>query len=103
LPITPDFCYVFLKALFGDDPAELVVCGFSQVPFDRMVGDVRIINVGSVGEAPDGSARSGEGAQAPHRSTIAHATWIESTPSGLVVEQIIVPLGAPAVQLASSL
>ncbi len=37
-----------------NDPAEIVVCGSSHVPFDRVVNDVRVINVGSVGEAPEG-------------------------------------------------
>lgn len=68
-----------LLALVGDDPADLIVCGMSHVPFDRTVADVRIVNVGSVGEAP------GE-------PPVAHATWIESTPSGIVVEPFTVPL-----------
>lgn len=69
-----------LNALLGDDPADIVVCGMSHVPFDRMVGDVRIINVGSVGEAP-GEPR------------VAHATWITSLPSGVEVEQVAIPIG----------
>ncbi len=69
-----------INALLGDDPADVVVCGASHVPFDREVGGVRIVNVGSVGEAPGAGAR------------IAHATWIESTPRGLHVEPIVVPL-----------
>lgn len=68
-----------LSALVGDDPADVIVCGMSHLPFDRTVGDIRIINVGSVGEAP------GEPA-------VAHATWIDSSPSGLIVEQFQVPL-----------
>jgi predicted phosphodiesterase len=69
-----------INALLGDDPADIVVCGASHVPFDRMIGDVRVVNVGSVGEAPGAGAR------------IAHATWIESTPKGVQVEAIVVPL-----------
>jgi predicted phosphodiesterase len=69
-----------INALLGDDPADVVVCGASHVPFDRMVGGVRIVNVGSVGEAPASGMR------------VAHATWIESTPRGIHVEPIIVPL-----------
>jgi hypothetical protein len=42
------------------------------------------VNVGSVGEAPGAGAR------------IAHATWIESTPRGVQVEAIVVPLEVPA-------
>ena len=47
-----------LSALIGDDPADLVVCGMSHVPFDRIIGHTRIVNVGSVGEAPDNVAAS---------------------------------------------
>ena len=73
-----------LNALIGDDPADVIVCGMSHVPFERMVGDVHVINVGSIGEAPDGMEN-----EIPK---IAHATWIESTPHGLHVEQIRVEL-----------
>jgi predicted phosphodiesterase len=48
-----------LSALLGDDPADLVVCGGSHVPFDRQVAGVRIVNVGSVGEAPGGDHAQG--------------------------------------------
>src|SRR4051812_41675375 len=69
-----------IDALLGDDPADVVVCGMSHVPFSRSIADVHIINVGSVGEAPDGLKEppaygSGE------RPLVAHATWIESTPT----------------------
>jgi predicted phosphodiesterase len=69
-----------MNALIGDDPADVIVCGASHVPFDRMVGEVRVVNVGSVGEAPGPAPR------------VAHATWIESTPRGVSVEQVVVPL-----------
>ncbi len=78
--LTHDMSDAEISALLGDDPADLVVCGASHVPFDRVVSDVRIVNVGSVGEAPGAGPR------------VAHATWIESTPRGLFVEPIVVPL-----------
>lgn len=83
-----------LNALLGTDPADVVVCGMSHTPFHRIVSDVQIINVGSIGEAPDGlsappSYPDGE------RPTVAHATWIESTPQGITVEPIVVPLEEP--------
>jgi predicted phosphodiesterase len=78
--ITHDMSDEEVSALIGDDPADVVVCGASHVPFDRTVSGVRIVNVGSVGEAPAAGMR------------LAHATWIESTPSGLLVEPIVVPL-----------
>jgi predicted phosphodiesterase len=82
--LTHDMSDVEINALLGDDPADVVVCGASHVPFDREVGGMRIVNVGSVGEAPGAGMR------------IAHATWIESTPSGILVEQIVVPLESGA-------
>jgi predicted phosphodiesterase len=81
--LTHDMSDEEINALLGDDPADVVVCGASHVPFDREVGGVRIINVGSIGEAPAGGFR------------VAHATWIESTPHGLRVEPIVVPLEDP--------
>jgi predicted phosphodiesterase len=69
-----------LNALLGDDPADVVVCGMSHVPFERDIGDVHIINVGSVGEAPVGGHKA-----------VAHATWIESSPMGINIEQVRVP------------
>jgi predicted phosphodiesterase len=81
-PMTHDMTDGEINALLGDDPADLVVCGGSHVPFDRTVGGVRIVNVGSVGEAPT--------SQGPR---IAHATWIESTPRGVEVEQTVISLG----------
>ena len=78
--LTHDMSDEEINALLGDDPADVVVCGASHVPFDRVVGGVRVINVGSVGEAPGTGGRE------------AHATWIESTPHGVRVEQIAVPL-----------
>jgi predicted phosphodiesterase len=83
-PMTHDMSDEELGALLGDDPADLVVCGASHVPFDRVVSGVRIVNVGSVGEAPGAAPR------------VAHAAWIESTPRGLFVESIAVPLEGAA-------
>jgi predicted phosphodiesterase len=67
-----------LNALLGDDGADLIVCGGSHVPFDRNIGDVRIVNVGSVGESPTPG--------------IAHATLIESSAFGITVDQFYVDL-----------
>ena len=75
-----------INALIGDDPADVIVCGMSHVPFDRMIGEIRVINVGSVGDAPDGRASLDVPPQ------VAHATWIESTPSGVTIDQVTVPL-----------
>jgi predicted phosphodiesterase len=87
--LTHDMSDDEINALLGDDPADVVVCGASHLPFDRQVAGVRVVNVGSVGEAPGGGAR------------VAHATWIESTPRGVEVEAIVVPLGGGALEEAS--
>jgi predicted phosphodiesterase len=81
-PISHDMTDEEMNALLGDEPADIIVCGASHVPFDRQIGDTRIINVGSVGEAPGGKH--------------AHATFIETSASGVSVEQFVVPLGRAA-------
>lgn len=82
-----------IEEMLGDDPPDVVVCGMSHVPFDRtMPSGVRVVNVGSIGEAPDGSGvRPGSPGWRPR---IAHATWITSTPTGFTVEQFVTPLGS---------
>lgn len=66
-----------LMALVGGDPADIVVCGASHVPFQRELDGVRIVNVGSVGAAPEGS--------------VAHYTIITPRPDGTtLIEQTYV-------------
>lgn len=43
-----------IMSLVADDPADIVVCGASHVPFVRVIDDVIVANVGSVGQAPEG-------------------------------------------------
>lgn len=43
---TPD---AVLLPVFGEADASLVVCGHTHMQFDRRVGDLRIVNAGSVG------------------------------------------------------
>ncbi len=45
-PITPDDR---LSVIFAAVPAEIVVCGHTHMQFERRVGDLRIVNAGSVG------------------------------------------------------
>jgi len=91
--ISQDMSDEEISALIGDDPADLVICGGSHVPFDRVVAGVRVINVGSVGEAPSASRLS---AGAVH----ADATLIETRQGErgfeILVEQFVVPLGKAA-------
>jgi putative phosphoesterase len=58
-PFTHDMDDEELLALVGDTPGDIFVCGGSHVPFDRQVADIRIVNVGSVGEAPGGDHADG--------------------------------------------
>lgn len=77
--MTHDMSDEEISALIGDDPADVVVCGGSHVPFERWVSGVHVVNVGSVGDAPGGRH--------------ADATFVEITETGLAVEQISVPIG----------
>jgi predicted phosphodiesterase len=82
--LTGDMSDAEMMALIGDDPADVVVCGMSHVPFERQLDDVHVIHVGSIGEAPTAGG-----------PRVAHATWIETGPSGISVEPIVVPLHEP--------
>ena len=64
-----------IGALLADDPADIVVCGASHVPFIRTLEEVQIVNVGSVGQAP------GE--------RVAHYTVISPKVSGADIEQTL--------------
>jgi predicted phosphodiesterase len=80
-PFTFDMEDEDMLALLGDEPGDLIICGGSHVAFDRQLDEVRIVNVGSVGEAPGGD--------------FAHATIVETTPLGISVNQFAVPLEEP--------
>lgn len=77
-PITHDLDDDEILALIGDDPADVIVCGMSHTPFVREISDITVINVGSVGEAPGGG--------------VAHATFIETSAQGIIIDPITVPL-----------
>jgi len=81
-PFTHDMTDAEIGALLGDDPADRVICGGSHVPFDRTVAGVRVINVGSVGEAITGDGVGGH----------ADATFVELRRGVLTVEPFVVPL-----------
>jgi predicted phosphodiesterase len=93
-PLTHDMDDTAIADMLGDDPASVVLCGGSHIPFDRLIERrskaagvplrTRVINLGSVGEAPVETSR------------FAHATFVESTDDGIEVEQFIVPLGRAA-------
>lgn len=77
-PFTADMTDEEMNALVGDDPADIIVCGGSHVPFHRALDGVSIVNVGSVGEAPGG--------------LVAHATILDAGPFGVAVQQFEVEL-----------
>jgi len=77
--ITHDLDDAEILALIADDPADMVVCGGSHVPFQRIVDTVHVINVGSVGAAPEGP--------------IAHFTVVTPRMSGTEVLQDYVSYG----------
>ncbi len=77
-PFSVDMTDDELIALLGDQPGDIIVCGGSHVPFDRSVADVRIVNVGAVGDAPGGG--------------YANFTIVTTSPLGINVQQHVVPL-----------
>jgi predicted phosphodiesterase len=77
-PMSPEMDDTELEALLGSDPADIVVCGASHVPFCRSIGDIRIVSVGSVGESP--------------ATGYAHATILDASAMGIAIEQFDVEL-----------
>ncbi len=43
-----------IMALIADDPADIVICGATHVPFQRRLEELHVVNIGSVGAAPEG-------------------------------------------------
>jgi predicted phosphodiesterase len=62
-----------LLSLVADDPADIVACGGSHVPFQRDVEGVRVLGLGSVGASPEGG--------------IAHYAILTPRLEGTIVEQ----------------
>ncbi len=106
-PITHDMEDAAVAHLLGSDPATVVLCGGSHVPFDRVIerdgpglpAQTRVINLGSVGEAPGSDVVRGDDPRAEAtyiEPRFAHATFIETSDDGIEVEQFVVPLGRAA-------
>ncbi len=74
--LTHDLSDDELIALLHDDPADVFVCGSSHVPFERTIGELSIVNVGSVGNAPEGA--------------YAHYTLIYAESGGVRIDQRVV-------------
>lgn len=62
-----------MLALLADDPADIVVCAGTHVPFARQVAETLVLNVGSVGASPEGR--------------VAHYLLLSPAIDGPVVEQ----------------
>jgi predicted phosphodiesterase len=77
-PFTHDMSDEYMLTLLDEQPADIIVCGGSHVPFQRQIDELSIVNVGSVGEAPSGD--------------VAHATIIDTHPVGVTISQFDVPL-----------
>lgn len=60
--------------LLGDAEESVVICGGDHVPFDRFVGDCRVIGVGSVGMSPT--------------PNVAHAAIVDTSASGVGVRLV---------------
>jgi predicted phosphodiesterase len=71
--LTADMSDEELEHLLDDDPADIVVCGGSHVPFQRALDETRVVNVGSVGAAPEGR--------------VAHYTVLTPRMDGTLIEQ----------------
>lgn len=72
--MTHDLSPEEILSLVADDPADIVICGASHVPFRHDVEEVSIVNVGSVGQAPEGN--------------IAHMTVVTPRMSGAEIQQL---------------
>jgi predicted phosphodiesterase len=70
-----------LVRALGDEAGDLIICGSSHEQFQGEVADVRIVSVGSVGEAPGG--------------THAYGALVISSPEGFEVSLLQVPLDEP--------
>lgn len=75
-PMSHDMEEEELRLLLADDPADIVICGGTHVPFIREVDEVHVVNVGSVGSAPEGK--------------FAHYTIVTPNASGAMFEQSFV-------------
>jgi len=71
--ITDDMSDEEVLALIADDPADIVACGGSHVPFVREVAEIRFVGLGSVGQSPEGR--------------VAHFAIVTPRLEGTVIEQ----------------
>lgn len=56
--LTPTTTPDELQAMSIDPQVDYIICGHTHIPMDRMVGSIRVVNVGSVGLPFDGDPRA---------------------------------------------
>ncbi len=66
-----------MLALLGHDPADIVVVGGAHVPFQRQLPDMRVVGVGSVGQAPEGKTAHFVLLTPSYSGTIVEEAWVE--------------------------
>lgn len=71
--ITHDMSDDEILALIADDPADIIACGGSHVPFQRDVDELRVLGLGSVGASPEGG--------------VAHFAIVTPRMEGTIIEQ----------------
>lgn len=69
-----------LMALIADDPADIVACGGSHVPFQREIEGVRVLGLGSVGQSPEGGVAHYAIVTPRMEGTIVEQAWVRYAP-----------------------
>lgn len=80
IEITHDLTDDEMLALVADDPADIVACGGSHVPFQRDVSEVRIVGLGSVGASPEGGVAHFCIVTPKMEGTAIEQTWVRYEP-----------------------
>ncbi|MGE0790979.1 MAG: metallophosphoesterase [Sandaracinaceae bacterium] len=75
--ISDDLSDEEMVELLADDPADIVVCGASHVPFTRELPEARVIGLGSVGQAPDGSVAFYTVVSPRMDGTLIEQSWVD--------------------------
>lgn len=75
--VTHDLSDEEMLALLGHDPADIVAVGGSHVPFQRDFEQLRVVGVGSVGEAPEGKNAHFVLITPNYEGTIVEEAWVE--------------------------
>lgn len=77
IEISHDLSEAEVTALVQGDPADLFICGATHVPFDRTIDDIRVVNVGSVGDSPEGRVAHFTVVTPQLEAAEVNQTWVE--------------------------